>query len=163
MQAEEDRLLKERLETALDVLLDGNATIPLRTTALRILREDVRSSTSSMTAVPKPLKYLEPYYERIKRSFLDIEGPQLGEHSFPLESSEDPVEAAKAAALVVDGRNWGESAEPSSGAGSDAALANTSSASASDSGSSKNNKKKQQGAASVHEAMQAPIEGVTAV
>ena len=126
-QAEEDRLLKERLETALDVLLDAGASIPLRTAALRILRSEVRSSTSSMTAVPKPLKYLAPFYERIKSTFLTMDGPRLGEHSFALGSDEDPVAAAKQAALVVDGEAWepGSSkaeagGQAASGAGADA-------------------------------------------
>ena len=34
--------------------------------ALEILRTKIRSSTSSITAVPKPLKFLRPHYKDLK-------------------------------------------------------------------------------------------------
>ena len=36
-------------------------------TALEFLANEVRSATSSMTSVPKPLKFLRPHYETLKR------------------------------------------------------------------------------------------------
>lgn len=38
----------------------------LRQNALNLLRGQIRSSTSSMTSVPKPLKFLRPQYQRIE-------------------------------------------------------------------------------------------------
>ena len=35
-------------------------------TAAQALRESIRTATSSMTSVPKPLKFLRPHYERLK-------------------------------------------------------------------------------------------------
>ena len=37
----------------------------LRQNSLNLLRGQIRSSTSSMTSVPKPLKFLRPHYQRI--------------------------------------------------------------------------------------------------
>jgi len=34
--------------------------------ALETLRKEIRTSTSSMTAVPKPLKFLHPHYDNLK-------------------------------------------------------------------------------------------------
>jgi 26S proteasome regulatory subunit N1 len=38
----------------------------LRKTAIEGLKTEVRSSTSSMTGVPKPFKFLRPHYQRVK-------------------------------------------------------------------------------------------------
>ena len=38
----------------------------LRQNSLNLLRGQIRSSTSSMTSVPKPLKFLRPQYQRIE-------------------------------------------------------------------------------------------------
>ena len=35
-------------------------------TALEYLVKEVRNATSSMTSVPKPLKYLRPHYDALK-------------------------------------------------------------------------------------------------
>lgn len=37
--------------------------------AIEGLKTEVRSSTSSMTSVPKPLKFLKPHYEKIKEAY----------------------------------------------------------------------------------------------
>eukprot|EP00959_Pyramimonas_sp_CCMP1952_P369800 7745408-Pyramimonas_sp.AAC.1 len=37
--------------------------------ALESLRKEIRSATSSMTSVPKPLKFLRPYYELMKEIY----------------------------------------------------------------------------------------------
>lgn len=41
----------------------------VRNNALQMLREAIASSTSSMTAVPKPLKFLRPHYGGMKDTF----------------------------------------------------------------------------------------------
>ena len=58
--SEEDRELKERLETCVSTVLnennEANVTIPIRLTALDVIVNELRTATSSMTSVPKPLK-----------------------------------------------------------------------------------------------------------
>lgn len=42
-----------------------------------MLKYLIRTSTSSMTAVPKPLKYLAPYYEGLRNKCSSMETSQL--------------------------------------------------------------------------------------
>lgn len=44
----------------------------LRLTALDTLTEEVKSATSSMTSVPKPLKFLKDHYEPLKKLHAEI-------------------------------------------------------------------------------------------
>ncbi|KAK6350253.1 proteasome regulatory particle base subunit [Orbilia brochopaga] len=59
--SEEDQQLKSELEMLVERLkeLDTN----LYTPAMEAIKNFIRTSTSSMTAVPKPLKFLRPHYE----------------------------------------------------------------------------------------------------
>lgn len=45
--------------------------------ALEMLKYLIRTSTTSMTSVPKPLKYLSPYYDILKRTHKKIDHIQL--------------------------------------------------------------------------------------
>lgn len=58
--SEEDQKLKEELEMLVERLKEPN--IDLYKPALDALKNFIRTSTSSMTAVPKPLKFLRPHY-----------------------------------------------------------------------------------------------------
>jgi len=68
--SEEDQELKERLETCVSTLLNVEAeeavTVPIRLKALDVIVNEVRSATSSMTSVPKPLKFLRPHFSTLK-------------------------------------------------------------------------------------------------
>jgi len=68
--SEEDKELKERLETCVSTLLNSEAekevTIPIRLKALDVIVTELRSATSSMTSVPKPLKFLRPHFVVLK-------------------------------------------------------------------------------------------------
>lgn len=67
--SEEDRDLKERLETCVTTLIDKDdpkVTVELRLTALQVVVTELRTATSSMTSVPKPLKFLRPHYPSLK-------------------------------------------------------------------------------------------------
>ena len=81
--SEEDRELKERLETCVSTLLstDGDVTTPLRLKALDIVVTELRSATSSMTSVPKPLKFLRPKLDVLK-SYYGTLGEEEGEGLF---------------------------------------------------------------------------------
>jgi len=84
--SEEDRELKERLETCVSTLInEGNeasVTVPIRLKALDVIVTELRSATSSMTSVPKPLKFLRPKFEVLKEHYGSIggdEGTDLGD------------------------------------------------------------------------------------
>ena len=68
--SEEDQELKERLETCVETLVNKDAdpkvTVPLRLKALDVIVAELRSATSSMTSVPKPLKFLRPHFTILK-------------------------------------------------------------------------------------------------
>eukprot|EP00939_MAST-03C_sp_MAST-3C-sp1_P002237 g2237.t1 len=64
--SEEDRQLKEDLELAVARVEDEKEGV--RRLAVETLRSKIRSATSSMTSVPKPLKFLGPHYETLKKS-----------------------------------------------------------------------------------------------
>ncbi|KAF8624967.1 hypothetical protein AX15_005608 [Amanita polypyramis BW_CC] len=58
--SEEDQQLKNELEMLVERLKESNTS--LYRPALETLRTLIRTSTSSMTSVPKPLKFLRPHY-----------------------------------------------------------------------------------------------------
>ena len=68
--SEEDKELKERLETCVSTVLNENnedsVTMPIRLTGLDVIVTELRTATSSMTSVPKPLKFLRPHFATIK-------------------------------------------------------------------------------------------------
>ena len=64
--SEEDKELKERLETCVDTVVNKDkeaaVTTALRLKALDVIVTELRTATSSMTSVPKPLKFLRPHF-----------------------------------------------------------------------------------------------------
>ena len=68
--SEEDQELKDRLETCVSTLVnvekEEGVTIPIRLKALDVIVTEVRFATSSMTSVPKPLKFLRPHFSELK-------------------------------------------------------------------------------------------------
>jgi len=62
--SEEDQALKEGLELAVVRLQESDNS--LHKQALDHLVNEIRTSTSSMTSVPKPLKFLRPHYDSLK-------------------------------------------------------------------------------------------------
>ncbi|KAJ3102654.1 proteasome regulatory particle base subunit [Phlyctochytrium planicorne] len=62
--SEEDQKLKSELEMLVERLKEPNATLYHAT--LEALRTQIRTATSSMTSVPKPLKFLRPHYPVLK-------------------------------------------------------------------------------------------------
>lgn len=69
--SEEDQELKDRLETCVSTVTneknEAAVTVPLRLQALDVIVTELRSATSSMTSVPKPLKFLRPHFDTIKK------------------------------------------------------------------------------------------------
>ena len=94
--SEEDKALKERLETCVTTLTGKKpigsddekeaavreevmdpvpAAEPLiQLKALQMITTELRSATSSMTSVPKPLKFLRPYYDDLVQFGKGLEG-----------------------------------------------------------------------------------------
>lgn len=59
----EDRALRENLTLAVGRVVEPDAGV--RRAALGILAQEIRTATSSMTSVPKPLKFLLPHYDAL--------------------------------------------------------------------------------------------------
>jgi len=51
--------------------------------ALESLRTQIRSSTTSMTSVPKPLKFLRPHYDTLKQVYEKITEDRTKVSQFP--------------------------------------------------------------------------------
>eukprot|EP00286_Rhodomonas_abbreviata_P003201 CAMPEP_0181345544 /NCGR_PEP_ID=MMETSP1101-20121128/32806_1 /TAXON_ID=46948 /ORGANISM="Rhodomonas abbreviata, Strain Caron Lab Isolate" /LENGTH=128 /DNA_ID=CAMNT_0023457507 /DNA_START=54 /DNA_END=436 /DNA_ORIENTATION=+ len=62
--SEEDKALKEGLELAVLRLSEDDTS--LHKQALDHLVTEIKSATSSMTSVPKPLKFLRTHYDALK-------------------------------------------------------------------------------------------------
>jgi len=68
--SEEDQALKERLDVAVQRLQEGNDALYQQ--ALMLLADEIKTATSSMTSVPKPLKYLAPHFQSLKEVYADL-------------------------------------------------------------------------------------------
>ncbi|CAL5391541.1 unnamed protein product [Camellia sinensis] len=65
--SEEDLALKKQLELYVERIQDSDAD--LQEAALQSMRQEILTSTSSMTSVPKPLKFLRPHYGTLKACY----------------------------------------------------------------------------------------------
>ncbi|KAG5943175.1 proteasome regulatory particle base subunit [Claviceps monticola] len=65
--SEEDQQLKSELEMLVERLMESNTE--LYQPALEGMKTSIKTSTSSMTAVPKPLKFLRPHYETLTKLY----------------------------------------------------------------------------------------------
>jgi len=63
--SDEDKQLFDELNLCIERLTENNEK--LYKAALEILRTKIRSSTASITSVPKPLKFLRPHYTTLKK------------------------------------------------------------------------------------------------
>ncbi|KAL1823149.1 hypothetical protein ACET3Z_009927 [Daucus carota] len=69
--SEEDLALKQQLELYVERVLESDPG--LQKVALESMRQEIRTSTSSMTSVPKPLKFLRPHYGTLKAHYETME------------------------------------------------------------------------------------------
>ncbi|KAL1874783.1 hypothetical protein VTK73DRAFT_137 [Phialemonium thermophilum] len=65
--SEEDQQLKGELDMLVERLTESDAS--LYKPALEAIKNFIKTSTSSMTAVPKPLKFLRPHYETMTKLY----------------------------------------------------------------------------------------------
>lgn len=63
--SEEDQALKDGLEAHV-TLLSGTSDETACKSAIENMGKEIRTATTSMTSVPKPLKFLRPHYQTIK-------------------------------------------------------------------------------------------------
>ncbi|VFQ88011.1 unnamed protein product [Cuscuta campestris] len=68
--SEEDLALKEQLELYVERIKDPDTGV--QKLALESMRQEIRTATSSMTSVPKPLKFLRPHYEKLKLHYEEM-------------------------------------------------------------------------------------------
>lgn len=57
------------MEVAVARLCASDEADGVKKLALEYLRNEIRTATSSMTSVPKPLKFLRPSYALLKKAF----------------------------------------------------------------------------------------------
>ena len=69
-----DELFRDDLTGAVEALASDNVTQDACKSNLELLREKIRSATSSLTSVPKPLKFLRPHFETLKEVYEKITG-----------------------------------------------------------------------------------------
>lgn len=67
---EEDQHLKDELESLVEKLLESNSS-SVYEDSLNQLKNYIKNSTTSLTAVPKPLKFLRPHYESLTKLYND--------------------------------------------------------------------------------------------
>ncbi|KAK3390947.1 armadillo-type protein [Podospora didyma] len=63
--SEEDQQLKNELDMIVERLTEPDTSLYKQ--ALEAMKDFIKTSTSSMTAVPKPLKFLRPHYETLTK------------------------------------------------------------------------------------------------
>ncbi|KAE8703079.1 26S proteasome non-ATPase regulatory subunit 2 [Hibiscus syriacus] len=73
--SEEDLALKQQLELYVERVQDSDPG--LQKVALESMRHEIRTSTSSMTSVPKPLKFLRPHYGTLKSFYVTMPDSNL--------------------------------------------------------------------------------------
>jgi len=70
--SDEDQELKDELNLCIERL--GETDVSLYAGSLAIMREKIRSSTSSLTSVPKPLKFLREHFDVLKQIHEKLDG-----------------------------------------------------------------------------------------
>ncbi|KAF2143830.1 uncharacterized protein K452DRAFT_224638 [Aplosporella prunicola CBS 121167] len=65
--SEEDQQLKSELDMLVERIQESDTS--LYKPALEAIKNFIKTSTSSMTAVPKPLKFLRPHYEQLEKTY----------------------------------------------------------------------------------------------
>ncbi|KAL1493428.1 hypothetical protein ABEB36_011485 [Hypothenemus hampei] len=73
--SDEDKLLQEELNLCVERLAENDEN--LYQSALNVLATKIRASTTSMTSVPKPLKFMRPHYDTMKQVYEKITNPLI--------------------------------------------------------------------------------------
>ncbi|XP_050314763.1 26S proteasome non-ATPase regulatory subunit 2 [Anthonomus grandis grandis] len=73
--SEEDKQLQEELNLCVERLTENDENLYL--SALNVLGAKIKASTTSMTSVPKPLKFMRPHYDTMKQVYEKVKDPQV--------------------------------------------------------------------------------------
>ncbi|CAG9816749.1 unnamed protein product [Phaedon cochleariae] len=73
--SDEDKQLQEELNLCVEKLQESDERLYLP--ALQALGNHIRASTTSMTSVPKPLKFMKPHYDPMKEVYEKITDPNV--------------------------------------------------------------------------------------
>lgn len=88
--SEEDRELKERLETCVATVAnkerEASVTPPIQLKALEVIVNELRTATSSMTSVPKPLKFLRPHFTVLKDTYNSLKTENIDKDTLELRA-----------------------------------------------------------------------------
>ncbi|KAL6873666.1 hypothetical protein ACP4OV_013748 [Aristida adscensionis] len=112
--SEEDQALKEKLELYVVRAQDPDPRV--QKFALESMRQEIRTATSSMTSVPKPLKFLRPHYGTLKAHFETMSDSDLKKYMADIlsvlaltMSAEGERESLKYRLMGTDGDigSWG--------------------------------------------------------
>ncbi|XP_078180193.1 26S proteasome non-ATPase regulatory subunit 2 homolog A-like isoform X2 [Carex rostrata] len=112
--SEEDLALKQQLELYVERVQDTDPGV--QKLALESMRQEIRSATSSMTSVPKPLKFLRPHYGTLKTFYEQMPESDLKKYLADVlsvlaltMSAEGERESLKYRLLGCDGEigSWG--------------------------------------------------------
>ncbi|OAY34004.1 hypothetical protein MANES_13G142400v8 [Manihot esculenta] len=76
--SDEELALKQQLDLYVEMVQDPDPG--LQKVALESMRQEIQTSTSSMTSVPKPLKFLRPHYETLKSYYATMLDSDLKKH-----------------------------------------------------------------------------------
>lgn len=66
-QSEEDLALKTSLEAAVAAIQSNDSST--LASSLELIAREIKTATSTMTSVPKPLKFLSPHFDTLVEAF----------------------------------------------------------------------------------------------
>lgn len=84
--SDEDRELKERLETCVETTTAKDVSNGIRLKALDVMVTELRTATASMTSVPKPLKFLRPHYGTLKTFYDELDNADISNEGIELRA-----------------------------------------------------------------------------
>jgi 26S proteasome regulatory subunit N1 len=74
--SEKDKLLKEKIDKLVALLIGSD---PVQSDkAFVMLVDEVKNATTSMTSIPKPLKFINPHYESIIEFYKNLKSDRQG-------------------------------------------------------------------------------------
>lgn len=109
--SEEDQELKEKLELCVQRLTeegpDANVAA-LAPAAIRSIADEVRTATTSMTSVPKPLKFLRPHYASLCEAQKNLAGGSAASAASSKEASQELADVLSVLAITAGARGGRE-------------------------------------------------------
>lgn len=70
--SEEDLALKQNMDMLVERVMEKGGATDVQLASLESLKTEIKTATSSMTSVPKPLKFLRPHWEDLTKFFVTM-------------------------------------------------------------------------------------------